>query len=141
MGVEATPIEMSVLCKKLNTLIDERQMKKLTAVKISNWLLRNGYLQESSSESGKKVRLPSEQGRQLGISSEVLYSYKMKYDETAQRFVLDHIEEITCPREHTWGWGRQGRRGWGGDEGMARGVIEPNEGSAASLAEEALGGH
>ena len=101
--IEKEPIEISALCKKLNALIDNRYMKKLVATKVTNWLLREGYLQEKPTSSGRNVRLPSEQGRALGISFERYYTYKMKYNENAQRFVLDHMEEITRPTENTWG--------------------------------------
>ena len=112
VSVEKEPVEMSVLCKKLNALIDERRMKKLVATKVSDWFVRKGYLQDQYDEdTRKRVRFPTNKGKQLGISSEMHYSYTMKYNATAQRFVLDNIEEITRPREYTWGWGRwQARR-------------------------------
>lgn len=105
MRVDNKPVELSVLCRKLNALKDPNLMKSLTTTKITNYLVRKGYLQDQYDEDAhKRVRFPTERGKALGISFETYYTYKMKYSATAQRFVLDHMEEITRPSEHTWGW-------------------------------------
>lgn len=104
--VDNKPVELSVLCRKLNALKDPNLMRSLTTTKITNWLVRNGYLQDQYDEDARKrVRFPTDKGNRLGISFQTYYTYKMKYNATAQRFVLDHMEEITRPTERTWGWG------------------------------------
>ena len=73
-------------------------MQRLRGRQITGWLLKNGYL-EMKDFNGKKFRGPSEKGISVGISSNEYLGADAEYlvnlySADAQRFILDHIDDI-----------------------------------------------
>lgn len=96
----ASPISISDLVEKINSVIDTDKMKKISTTVITNWLLEKGFLQEVVREDGKKSRWPTGQGNAMGLSTEDRVTVRgsftvVLYNEDAQGFILDHLGAIT----------------------------------------------
>ena len=93
------PVPISFVTKRVNETIDESHMRRLSAAKVTGWLLKEGYLEERA-VGGRKMRAATQGGEELGIVTEERESdageaYLINlYDSRAQRFVLDSLEEI-----------------------------------------------
>ena len=96
--ISETPVGVAISAKRIKTVIDEG-VKKISPVKISNWLLEEGYLAENI-RAGKKEKVAAERGRELGIStvegvsSDGIKYRKNLYDMNAQKFVIGNIFDI-----------------------------------------------
>lgn len=93
------PITVTELTKKINSLIDTDDMKELKTTSITNWLIEINFLEFTADENGKKHKMPTEKGTQLGITTQDrLGSYDLYkvvlYDCNAQQFILDNIDSI-----------------------------------------------
>ena len=98
--VSASPVSISELVEKINAIIDTDKMKKISTTAITNWLLEKGFLQETIKADGKKSRLPSQQGLDIGLSTEDRVTVRgsftvVLYNADAQTFILDHLGAIT----------------------------------------------
>ena len=98
--ISETPVKISEFVEMLNAVIDTEKTKKISTTAITNWLLRKGFLSEVSAANGKKSRLPSEQGMEIGLSTEdrtTIYGVMkvVLYNADAQNFILDHLDAIT----------------------------------------------
>ena len=96
------PYTVTVLTERLNELIDQTVMQKIKYKAITRYLMREKYIELVPFEGANNgfSKSATEKGREVGITSEVrtsssgnryLYVY---YGIRAQRFILDHIEEI-----------------------------------------------
>lgn len=97
--VSDEPVYISRITEKINSLIDNEKIQGLRPVTITKWLVEKGYLKEETSADGKKRKLPTEKGMQIGITSEIHHgqygSYMaLFYSQEAQRFLLDNLKEI-----------------------------------------------
>ena len=97
--VQEEPIYISRFTENINTLIDKEVMQGLRPVTITRWLTEEGFLKEEALPNGKKTKLPTEKGIQIGITSEVRQgsygSYNaLLYNNHAQHFLLDKLKEI-----------------------------------------------
>lgn len=96
--ISETPVGVAIIAKRINAVIDEN-VKKISPVKISNWLLEEGYLAENI-RAGKKEKVAAEKGRELGISTidgvspEGITYKKNLYNMNAQKFVIGNIFDI-----------------------------------------------
>lgn len=79
--------------------------EKVTAVQITKYLLKNGYLEvEFDEKSESEIRVPTEKGKAIGIENfwEINKYYreynKNYYSKNAQQFVIDHLNEIVMIR-------------------------------------------
>jgi hypothetical protein len=91
-------LHISEFLARLNDMIDA-DMKKLSATAVTSWLLSKGFLAETENPSGRKSRLPTKQGEQIGLSTERRQGqngeYRLVlYNEAAQRFILDNLDAI-----------------------------------------------
>ena len=94
--VSAYPIRISDFTEALNQAVDTRTMKKLRPVTINNWLEAKGFLTKIPTPDGKNHRVPTDAGRNLGITAEMRQSPKgdywaLSYDSNSQRFLLDNL--------------------------------------------------
>ena len=87
--------------QQVNEPIEGKNIKKLSYVKVTKWLKEQGYLtEEEDKDLNKKVTLPTEKGKEIGIYTEkrerlVGPSYiVVMYNEEAQYFIVNHLEEI-----------------------------------------------
>lgn len=92
---------ISHIMQQVNEPIEGKNIKKLSYVKVTKWLKEQGYLtEEEDQELNKKVTLPTEKGKEIGIYTEkrerlVGPSYiVVMYNEEAQYFIVNHLEEI-----------------------------------------------
>ena len=96
--VTKDPVGVKLLTKRINEAVGK---EKIIPVQITRYLLEKGFLKLSFDEKTKSLnRVASEKGAEIGIESfwEVNKFYreysKNYYNEKAQRFVIDHLNEI-----------------------------------------------
>lgn len=93
------PLPITHVVDKLNRLINIETTKKLPITAVTGWLHEKGYMKEEEEPDGKKRKLPTEQGERIGLSLEEHQGEQSKfflvvYNETAQRFIVDHLKEM-----------------------------------------------
>ena len=93
------PITVTEITKKLNNLIDTEEMKGIKTTSITNWLIKINMLEYLADENGKNHKIPTENGIQLGITTQerlgMYGSYKVVlYDSNVQQFILVNIDTI-----------------------------------------------
>ena len=99
------PITISELAKRINDLLPNQEMSKLTYKPISDWLVRMGLISLDTEPSGKTIRRPTAAGLELGISTEERSGQRgpytvVVYSKAAQEFILDNLDGvIECSRK------------------------------------------
>lgn len=93
------PIPISEITHRINKLIQEEEMKKLSYKHIADWLIQAGFLRLVTGDDGKTVRRPTDDGINIGISTEERESSKgpymvVVYNQAAQEFILDNLDAI-----------------------------------------------
>ena len=93
------PIFISAITERINSLIENENMRRLSHRSITAFLEREGYLVQYNDSQGKTKREPTDRGIGLGISTEERNSlrgdYKVVlYDQNAQQYILDHMNQI-----------------------------------------------
>ena len=93
------PIFISAITERINSLIENENMRRLSHRSITTFLERGGYLVQYNDAQGKTKREPTDRGLGLGISTEertgLRGDYKVVlYNKNAQQFILDHISQI-----------------------------------------------
>ena len=93
------PIAVSEFVRRLNSLADSGQMKKLSHLYVTRWLLNLGALEEISDLNGKKSKRPTRKGEELGLRVEERHGEKgpyslILYNSAAQHFLLDNLDGI-----------------------------------------------
>lgn len=94
-----TPITISEITRRINDLIDPEKMKKLSYKYILDWLIEIELLTVSTDSTGKKVRRPTYNGADIGISIENRVSANgpyqvVVYNKAAQMFILDNLDAV-----------------------------------------------
>lgn len=97
----ASPIPISEVAKRLNTLISDENMRKITHRDLTNWLLVIGMLFEHSTADGTTSKRPTEQGNGIGISTEIRTGQRgeytvVLYNKEAQTFIIDNLDAIVA---------------------------------------------
>ena len=93
------PVHLSEIARRLNELVDLETTKKIKLSEISDWLLELQLLEEVVRNDGKHRKRPTEQGRELGIFTEVRSGEKgtytvILYSNAAQQFIYDNIDAV-----------------------------------------------
>ena len=93
------PIAVSRIADRLNDLVTDENMKKITHRNISEWLVEIGMLKVVDKGDGKTSKAPTEDGGNIGISMEMRNgqygNYEIVvYNRMAQEFVVDNISAI-----------------------------------------------
>ena len=93
------PIFISAITERINSLIENENMRRLSHRSITTFLEKEGYLVQYSDSQGKTKREPTDRGIGLGISTEertgLRGDYKVVlYNKNAQQFILDHMNQI-----------------------------------------------
>lgn len=86
---------------QVNDLIDTEKFQKLGCNIIIQWLLNKEYIEEKSFEEfGKKYKVPTEQGKELGMYTEkrmgktgTRYIVTI-YGKKAQEYIISNLEQI-----------------------------------------------
>lgn len=94
-----TPISISEIARRINELIDPKQMKKMSYKHISVWLIEMDALTVVIGEDGKPARRPTPTGMELGISTEQRQGQSREYtvvlyNRSAQQFIIDNLDAI-----------------------------------------------
>lgn len=89
-------LSISEFVGKINNLINQDNMKKLAAPDVTNWLVSLDLLTYKEIE-GRKQKVPTEKGREMGIYTESrtgLYRHyeAVLYKKRMQEFILDNFE-------------------------------------------------
>ncbi len=92
------PLSVSEIAEQINSLIDPETTKKLSAASVNKWLLQAGVLEEVQT-GGKQRKMPTPQGRRLGIFTEERTGQygtytAVLYSTQAQQFVYDNLDAI-----------------------------------------------
>lgn len=95
-----TPIPISEIAKRINELTENENMKKLTYKNITDWLISIEMLQVETQTDGKNAKRPTQNGNELGITTEIRTGMNgtytvVLYNRTAQQFIIDNIDAIT----------------------------------------------
>lgn len=91
------PVTISTIADQINVVIMQ-QGKKISAIKLNNWLVEKGYL-EIIGEDKNKRKSPTLKGAELGIISEEKKNFKgqiyysVLFNQNAQRYVVDNYEK------------------------------------------------
>jgi hypothetical protein len=99
LRISDTPLTVSEIADYLNDTVDETAMKKITAASINSWLVDRGFLEVVERPDGKTRKLPTPDGRDLGIVTEERMGQYGPYTNVlftaaAQTFVYDHVGAI-----------------------------------------------
>lgn len=97
--ISEIPLSVSEISNHLNALIDLETTKKISAASINNWLLNLQLLEVVTQPNGETRKLPTEQGKELGILVEERTGQhgtytKVLFSSAAQQFIYDNVEAI-----------------------------------------------
>ncbi len=90
------PIPISEVAKRINALIGDENMKKLSYRTIRDWLLSLGMLESVPDGDGKMANRPTKQGESLGIHLDNRMGANgpyvvVVYNPAAQQFILEKM--------------------------------------------------
>ena len=99
LQVSDTPLTVKEIADYLNGIVDLMTTRKVSSVTINKWLLDKGFLEIVITSDGKKRKMPTPQGNDIGIFAEERNSQygpylTVPYSSQAQRFIFDHIDDI-----------------------------------------------
>lgn len=115
ISVSEIPLSISEIAGHLNTLIDSETTKKLSNTTLNKWLLGLQLLETVTLPNGATRKMPTEQGRALGIfTEERIGQYgpylSVLYSPSAQQFIYDNIDSVidfkSDSEPRTEGYGR-----------------------------------
>lgn len=94
-----TPIPITEVANRINALIDEDTMKKLSYNAIRNWLISLNMLEDTLNGEGKTVKTPTGRGEHVGIKREARMGqngtyFVVVYNRAAQSIILDNLDAI-----------------------------------------------
>lgn len=97
------PLTVSEIVKRINDLVSDESMTKLTTTVVTEWLVEINALTIEMNAEGKNVKNPSAQGASLGISVEHRESMNgpytaVVYNRSAQQFILDNLDAALAHR-------------------------------------------
>ena len=64
------PVSVSVIADRINCVFMQAGRKKISGLRINNWLVAQGYLWSITIEDGKSCKIPTQQGTDIGITTE-----------------------------------------------------------------------
>lgn len=93
------PIPVSEIAGRINEFKQNANMKNCQYTMIMKWLLKNGAVEEISTETGKSKKRPTAKGKQIGIGLEERTGkngvyHVVVYDKQAQKYIIDNLENI-----------------------------------------------
>lgn len=92
-------VSITTIANRINKVLDA-DVRKIQGFHIANWLEYQGLL-TTELLSGKRNRVPTEQGKLVGITANLInYQgrefYKNMYNVNAQAFIIANIDEIAA---------------------------------------------
>lgn len=93
------PVRITEFTNALYQAVNNPEMKRLSAIKITEWLLLQGLMVKQPGADGRIHRVPSDRGLQMGMSTQLRQSrdgeyLAVYYDQNMQKYLLDHLGEI-----------------------------------------------
>ena len=93
------PLRISEFVGMLAAATDDPNTKRPSTTAMTDWLLSKGFMEKVPNAEGKQQRVPTEAGRRIGMYTETRQGQygeytAVYYSTEAQRFLLDHLEEI-----------------------------------------------
>ena len=91
---------VSHVLKQFEEPVQERNIRKISASMVNQWLAENGYIEKRMiEESGKESWFPLQKGEDIGLYTEKRgepgYQYvTIMYSKEAQQFLADHLGQI-----------------------------------------------
>lgn len=98
--ISNTPLSISEFTYNINILVNTEYMRKIKVVEITNWLLKNGFLEIISDEDNNDYKIATEKGKSVGITSiqkcsEYGREYPVNlYDSSAQKYIIENINSM-----------------------------------------------
>lgn len=98
-----TPLPITQFVQRINALIDENAMEKLSYKTVQGWLVQAGVLEEANGRYAKTKFCPTELGEQIGITIKERVNnynsvyYVVYYELRAQKFIVNHLQELPEP--------------------------------------------
>ena len=101
--VSQEPVRVTQLIEMISAVASDPQMKKLRTTVITDWLLEKGFMEKQTGPDGKSIRLPTQNGLMLGMSTQARQGQygeyqAVFYNAAAQQFVLDHLPEMLAEK-------------------------------------------
>ena len=95
----ASPIPVSDLAKRINSLTENENMANLGYTMIRDWLMSIGMLEDTLDGDGKHVKRPTAQGENIGITLDTRTGnngtyFVVVYNLAAQHFIMDNLDAI-----------------------------------------------
>ena len=99
IAVSQEPTQITQFVDRIMNVINDPDRKKLKTTTITDWLIEKGFMTKQPAADGKAKRLPTAMGEQIGLTVKLREgqygTYQaVFYSEDAQRFLLDHLQEI-----------------------------------------------
>ena len=91
-------VTVSAVADRINVLLLQSSKRKITGQRINDWLIEQGYL-ELAEINGKKIKIPTQMGKELGISAQQRdvrgeYISMNFYSSSAQKFIAENAGQI-----------------------------------------------
>ena len=101
--ISKEPVRIKKLAELISNAVVNPNMKSLSTVVITDWLLKKGFLEKRQGLSGENCRLPTSCGLRLGLFTKTIRGrdglYEaVFYNAEAQRFIVDNITAILSER-------------------------------------------
>ena len=95
------PRTVSRFVQAVNDTVDLHRVRGLRVRDVTDWLLGKNLLAEEETPDGRKHRIPTEEGKTLGISASEKTGrdgryVSVVYDRAAQTYLLDHMADIAA---------------------------------------------
>ena len=92
-------LRVSDFAEMLAAAVDDPNTKRPSTTVITDWLLSKGFMEKITNAEGKQQRVPTDAGQRIGMYTETRQGQygeylAVYYSPEAQRFLLDHLEEI-----------------------------------------------
>lgn len=94
-----TPIPITEIAKRINEITPNKNMKTISYKHLTNWLISIEMLRLETQPDGKTAKRPTEDGNELGITTEIRHGMQgdyavVLYNLSAQHFIIDNIEAV-----------------------------------------------
>lgn len=122
------PLRISQVTSLINERVDPETMKNLRSGVITRWLLGIGALEQVQLPSGKEAKIPTPQGRSLGLITQEfrgensVYSVVL-YKPEAQQFIFDNLDAIEQLNREKSGGRENGGKPWSTQDDETLGTL------------------
>ena len=93
------PVRITEFADAVHQAVGDPRMKKPGVKKITDWLVKKGFMTQITGPDGKTHRIPTDRGLTMGMSTRLRQSrdgeyQAVYYDRNMQRFLLDNLGAI-----------------------------------------------